>query len=63
VGIARLAKPLSRTLTVSRQEVIITLVPEEAGIPAHIKLRLPDHHKAFRSITIDPPSDGELANR
>lgn len=58
-----LDKPLSRLVTIAGQEIVVTLVPEDAGIPAHLKLRRAGDKKSFRSIVLDPPSDGELKNR
>lgn len=61
--IARLESPLRRLVTIAGQEIVVELVPEDGGIPAHIKLRRGGDKKSFRTITLDPPSDGELRNR
>jgi hypothetical protein len=59
----KLDKALVRVLTVAGQEIVATLVPQDGPIPAHLKLRRPGDKSSFRTITIDPPSTGELANR
>lgn len=50
-----LEKPLSRVVEVAGQEIIVTLCPADAGILAHIKLRVKGQHKSYRAIYIEGP--------
>ena len=59
----KLDKPLAREVDVSGTTIIVTLVPEDAGIGAHIKFRRKGEHKAFRSLYIEAPISAELERR
>ena len=52
-----LEKPLSRVVEVGGQEIVVTLCPSDAGILAHIKLRVKGQHKSYRAIYIEPPPE------
>ena len=51
-----LDKPLSRLIEFGGREIIVTVVPADAGFPPHVKLREKGHKKSYASWTIDPPA-------
>lgn len=54
----KLDKPLVRLVECYGQEIIVELIPTDAGIPAHIKLRVKGAKKSYKSTYIEPPSTG-----
>jgi hypothetical protein len=51
-----LHKPLSRIVEVGGQEIVVTICPADAGIMAHIKLRVKGQHKSYKAIYIEAPA-------
>ena len=51
-----LEKPLSRVVEVAGHEIVVTICPADAGIMAHIKLRVKGQHKSYKAIYIEAPT-------
>jgi hypothetical protein len=54
--VTKLESPLRRLVEITPgNEIVVEIVPSDAGIPAHIKLRRKDEKKAYHSWYIDTP--------
>lgn len=51
----KLDKPLTRLVDFGGNEIAVTLVPADAGLPPCVEFREKGHHRPYRTITIDPP--------
>jgi hypothetical protein len=51
-----LGKPLRRLVEAYGQQIVVEIIPSDAGIPAYIKLRMKGQHKSYKSILIEPPA-------